>query len=60
MENGGLRAARRASAIIHHPSSILYHRCKKWRNVVDLRHILLEKDDLVSTEARPAHPVDIP
>ena len=32
----------------------------KWRNAVDLRHILQKKDTLVSTEARLARPVDIP
>lgn len=34
--------------------------CKIWRNAVDLRHILREKNALVSTEARFARPVDIP
>jgi hypothetical protein len=33
---------------------------KGWRNVVDLRHTLLKKGALVSTEARLACPVGIP
>src|SRR5437764_13895518 len=33
---------------------------QKWRNAVDLRHTPVSKSALVSTEARPARPVDIP
>ncbi len=34
--------------------------CKGWRNAVDLRHTPVSRSALVSTEARPAGPVDIP
>jgi hypothetical protein len=33
---------------------------ENWRNAVDLRHTLPKESALVSTEARPAGPVDIP
>ena len=32
----------------------------EWRNAVDLRHTPVSRSALVSTEARPARPVDIP
>ena len=34
--------------------------CKNWRNAVDVRHTPVSRSALVSTEARPACPVDIP
>ena len=38
----------------------LVNACKGWRNAVDLRHTLVSRSALVSTEARLARPVDIP